>query len=66
MPREIEKHEQIIDAFRNVDIVSELVEQLKRDGIQAYIVKNRQPLREAFHAPAFHGSASKDLPPSRT
>ncbi len=28
MPREIEKHEQIIDAFRNVDIVSELVEQL--------------------------------------
>lgn len=28
MPREIEKHEQVIDAFRNVDIVSELVEQL--------------------------------------
>ncbi len=28
MPREIEKHEQIIEAFRNVDIVSELVEQL--------------------------------------
>ncbi len=28
MPREIEKHEQIIQAFRNVDIVSELVEQL--------------------------------------
>ncbi len=28
MPREIENHEQIIDAFRNVDIVSELVEQL--------------------------------------
>ncbi len=28
MPREIEKHEQIIDAFRNVDIVSELVEKL--------------------------------------
>jgi Fe-S-cluster-containing dehydrogenase component/CRP-like cAMP-binding protein len=28
MPRKIEKHEQIIDAFRNVDIVSELVEQL--------------------------------------
>ena len=28
MPREIEKHELIIDAFRNVDIVSELVEQL--------------------------------------
>ncbi|MEJ7623826.1 MAG: cyclic nucleotide-binding domain-containing protein [Pyrinomonadaceae bacterium] len=28
MPREIEKHERIIDAFRRVDIVSELVEQL--------------------------------------
>ncbi len=28
MPREIEKHEQIIDAFRNVEIVAELVEQL--------------------------------------
>lgn len=28
MPREIEKHEQIIKAFQNVDIVSELVEQL--------------------------------------
>lgn len=28
MPREIEKHAQIIEAFRNVDIVSELVEQL--------------------------------------
>ncbi|MEP6787064.1 MAG: cyclic nucleotide-binding domain-containing protein [Acidobacteriota bacterium] len=28
MPREIQKHEQIIQAFRNVDIVSELVEQL--------------------------------------
>jgi Fe-S-cluster-containing dehydrogenase component/CRP-like cAMP-binding protein len=28
MPREIEKHEQIIQAFRNVDIVSELVAQL--------------------------------------
>lgn len=28
MPREIEKHEQIIEAFQNVDIVSELVEQL--------------------------------------
>ncbi len=28
MPREIEKHEQVIQAFRNVDIVSELVEQL--------------------------------------
>jgi len=28
MPREVEKHEQIIDAFRNVDIVSELVAQL--------------------------------------
>ena len=28
MPREIEKHEQIIEAFRNVDIVSELVERL--------------------------------------
>ncbi|MGE3465298.1 MAG: cyclic nucleotide-binding domain-containing protein [Pyrinomonadaceae bacterium] len=28
MPREIEKHEQIIQAFQNVDIVSELVEQL--------------------------------------
>ena len=28
MPREIEKHEQLIQAFRNVDIVSELVEQL--------------------------------------
>lgn len=28
MPRVIENHEQIIDAFRNVDIVSELVEQL--------------------------------------
>ncbi len=28
MPREIEKHEQIIEAFRKVDIVSELVETL--------------------------------------
>jgi len=28
MPREIEKHELIIDAFRKVDIVSELVDQL--------------------------------------
>ncbi|MBV9242025.1 MAG: cyclic nucleotide-binding domain-containing protein, partial [Acidobacteria bacterium] len=28
MPREIQKHEQMIEAFRNVDIVSELVEQL--------------------------------------
>lgn len=28
MPREIEKHDQIIEAFRKVDIVSELVEQL--------------------------------------
>ncbi len=28
MPREIEKHEQIIEAFRSVDIVSELVEKL--------------------------------------
>ena len=28
MPREIEKHELVVDAFRNVDIVSELVEQL--------------------------------------
>ncbi len=28
MPRQIEKHEQIIEAFRKVDIVSELVEQL--------------------------------------
>src|SRR5687768_6590586 len=28
MPREIEKHELVIDAFRNVDIVSELVAQL--------------------------------------
>ncbi len=28
MPREIRKHEQIIKAFQNVDIVSELVEQL--------------------------------------
>jgi Fe-S-cluster-containing dehydrogenase component/CRP-like cAMP-binding protein len=28
MPRVIENHEQIIEAFRNVDIVSELVEQL--------------------------------------
>lgn len=28
MPREIEKHEQIIEAFRNVDIVSELVEKM--------------------------------------
>ncbi len=28
MPREIQKHEQIIKAFQNVDIVSELVEQL--------------------------------------
>src|SRR3954453_11747101 len=28
MPRVIENHEQIIEAFRNVDIVSELVDQL--------------------------------------
>jgi Fe-S-cluster-containing dehydrogenase component/CRP-like cAMP-binding protein len=28
MPREIQKHEQIIEAFRNVDIVSELVEKM--------------------------------------
>ena len=28
MPREIENHEQIIEAFKNVEIVSELVEQL--------------------------------------
>jgi Fe-S-cluster-containing dehydrogenase component/CRP-like cAMP-binding protein len=28
MPREIQKHEAMIEAFRNVDIVSELVEQL--------------------------------------
>src|SRR5258706_3169739 len=28
MPREIQKHEQIVQAFRNVDIVSELVEKL--------------------------------------
>ena len=28
MPRELEKHDQIIEAFRKVDIVSELVEQL--------------------------------------
>src|SRR6478735_6992068 len=28
MPRVIENHEQIIEAFRNVDIVSELVQQL--------------------------------------
>src|SRR5437763_5037322 len=28
MPRVIENHEQIIEAFENVDIVSELVEQL--------------------------------------
>ncbi|MFL6374012.1 MAG: cyclic nucleotide-binding domain-containing protein [Pyrinomonadaceae bacterium] len=28
MPREIQKHELMIDAFRNVDIVSELVDQL--------------------------------------
>ncbi|HVF47468.1 MAG TPA: cyclic nucleotide-binding domain-containing protein [Pyrinomonadaceae bacterium] len=28
MPREIEKHELVVDAFRSVDIVSELVEQL--------------------------------------
>src|SRR5438046_8904355 len=28
MPREIENHEQIIEAFQNVDIVSELVEKL--------------------------------------
>jgi len=28
MPREIENHEQIIDAFRSIEIVSELVEQL--------------------------------------
>ncbi len=28
MPRVVEKHEQIVDAFRNVDIVSELVEKL--------------------------------------
>ncbi len=28
MPREIDKHEQIIEAFRSVDIVSELVEKL--------------------------------------
>lgn len=28
MPREIHNHEQLIDAFRNVEIVSELVEQL--------------------------------------
>src|SRR4030095_636694 len=28
MPRVIENHEQIIEAFQNVDIVSELVEQL--------------------------------------
>ena len=28
MPRQIDKHEQIIEAFRNVDIVSELVEKL--------------------------------------
>jgi Fe-S-cluster-containing dehydrogenase component/CRP-like cAMP-binding protein len=28
MPREIQNHEQLIDAFRNVEIVSELVEQL--------------------------------------
>src|SRR2546423_11356141 len=28
MPREIQKHEQIVEAFRNVDIVSELVEKL--------------------------------------
>ena len=28
MPREIKKHEQIIEAFRNVDILSELVEHL--------------------------------------
>src|SRR5580765_7766134 len=28
MPREIQKHAAIIDAFRSVDIVSELVEQL--------------------------------------
>src|SRR5258708_27818132 len=28
MPREIEKHEQVIQAFRNVDIVSELVEKM--------------------------------------
>src|SRR5436305_12909797 len=28
MPREVEKHEQIIEAFQNVEIVSELVDQL--------------------------------------
>src|SRR5947208_14883889 len=28
MPREIEKHEQIVEAFQNVEIVSELVERL--------------------------------------
>lgn len=28
MPREIENHEQVIDAFRSIEIVSELVEQL--------------------------------------
>ena len=28
MPREIQKHEQFIEAFRNVDIVSELVEKM--------------------------------------
>ena len=28
MPRKIERHEQIVEAFQNVDIVSELVEQL--------------------------------------
>lgn len=28
MPREIENHEQVINAFRNIEIVSELVEQL--------------------------------------
>ncbi|HTH51639.1 MAG TPA: hypothetical protein VL501_06885, partial [Pyrinomonadaceae bacterium] len=28
MPRDIQKHEQMIEAFRNVDIVSELVDQL--------------------------------------
>src|SRR5438876_5313901 len=31
MPREIKKHEQIIEAFKNVKIISELIEQLPND-----------------------------------
>ncbi len=41
--------------------LEEASEQLRRDGIQTYIVKNRQPLREAFHEVTM--GTSRDLSP---